>query len=110
MKVLAILMLALAGCAYVEATTNRYDGVPQAWPVDPATVKVLPAEPRERHDRLGEVVVYTPLDPAPAVDAIEKRFREEGAKWGANAVYIVRDTILRDRSERQLVGIAIRYR
>ena len=110
MKAFAILLLVLAGCAYVEATTHQYAGVPQLAAVDPATVKVLPTEPRERHDRLGEVIVYTPLDPAPAVADIEKRFQAEAAKWGANAVYIVRDMQLPARSERQLVGIAIRFK
>jgi len=108
MRLLALLLL--ASCAYVEATTVPYVGVAQFVPVDPATIKVLEYEPRERHDRLGEVVVFASRDPAPAVGDIEKRLREEAAKWGANAVYIVRDIIPPGASERQLVGIAIRYR
>jgi hypothetical protein len=108
MKLPLLLLLLLAGCAYVEATTVPYVGVPTFAPVDPATVKVLAAEPKERHDRLGEVVLYASPDPAPAPADIEKRFREEAAKWGANAVYVVRD-ILPPGRERQLVGIAIRY-
>ena len=102
-------VLALASCAYVEATTVPYVGVEKFAPVDPATVQVLAAEPRERHERLGEVVVHASPDPAPTPADIEKRFREEAAKWGANAVYVVRDTLPPGR-ERQLVGIAIRYR
>jgi len=104
-----LLLLLLAGCAYVEATTVPYVGVPKYDPVDPSTVQVLAAEPKERHDRLGEVVLYASPDPAPTPLDIEKRFREEAAKWGANAVYVVRDILLPGQ-ERQLVGIAIRFR
>lgn len=86
-----------------------YVGVPKYEAVDPATVKVLGAEPKERHDRLGEVVLYASPDPAPTPADIEKRFREEAAKWGANAVYVVRD-LLPPGEDRQIVGIAIRYR
>jgi len=103
------LLLLLAGCAYVEATTVPYVGVPKYEPVDPASVQVLASEPKERHDRLGEVVLYASADPAPAPADIEKRFREEAAKWGANAVYVVRDLLPRGE-DRQIVGIAIRYR
>jgi hypothetical protein len=103
------LLLLLAGCAYVEATTVPYVGVPKFEPVDPATVQVLAAEPKERHDRLGEVVLYASPDPAPASADIEKRFREEAAKWGANAVYVVRDR-LPPGQERRIVGIAVRFR
>ena len=104
-----LLVLLLAGCAYVEATTVPYVGVPKYDPVGPSTVQVLAAEPKERHDRLGEVVLYASPDPAPTPADIEKRFREEAAKWGANAVYVVRD-MLRAGQEREIVGIAVRLR
>lgn len=109
MKALCLAALLLASCAYVEATTVPYVGLPTFAPVDPSTVQVLPAEPKQRHDRLGEVVLYASPDPAPTPADIEKRFREEAAKWGANAVYVVRD-LLPPGQDRQLVGIAIRYR
>jgi hypothetical protein len=110
MRLAPILLFLLAACAYVDATTVPYVGVPTFAPVDPATVKVLGYEPRERHDRLGEVVVYASRDPAPSSAEMENRLREEAAKWGANAVYIVRDIIPPGSSERQLVGIAVRFR
>ena len=102
-------VLVLTACAYVEATTVPYVGVSKFEPVDPATVQVLAAEPKERHDRLGEVVLYASPDPAPTPADIEKRFCEEAAKWGANAVYVVRDT-LPPGQDRQIVGIAVRFR
>ena len=106
----SLCVLLLAGCAYVDATPLPYAGIPRFAPSDPATIKVIEVEPRERYDRLGEVIVYASRDPAPKMGDIEKRLREEAAKWGANAVYIVRDIIPPGASERQLVGIAIRYR
>ncbi len=109
MRLAGLLAFLVAGCAYVEATTVPYGGVPTFAAVDPSRVQVLAAEPRERHDRLGEIVLYASADPAAQPAEIEKRFREEGARWGANAVYVVRDTLVPGR-ERQLVGIAVRYR
>ncbi len=107
MKLLWLLLL--AGCAYVEATTVPSVGVTRFVPVDPSKVQVLAAEPKQRHERLGEVILQTSRDPAPALADIEHRLSEEAAKWGASAVYIVRD-IMVPGNERQIVGIAVRYR
>src|SRR5688500_14027112 len=104
-----LLAASLASCAYVEATTTQYVGVPRFPPVEPAAVQVLPAEPAQRHDRLGEVLLDISVDPAPPVAEIEQRLREEAAKMGASAVYVIRD-VLRPGESRKLVGIAIRYR
>lgn len=106
---LAALACAVASCAYVEATTTQYVGVPRFPPVDAAAVQVLPAEPAQRHDRLGEVLLDISVDPAPPVADVEQRLREEGGKMGANAVYVIRDAI-RPGETRKLIGIAIRYR
>ncbi len=106
---LAALACAVASCAYVEATTTQYVGVPRFPPVDPAAVQVLPGEPAQRHDRLGEVLLDISVEPAPPVADIEQRLREEGGKMGANAVYVIRDAI-RPGETRKLIGIAIRYR
>ena len=37
-----LLAACLASCAYVEATTTQYVGVPRFPPVEPAAVQVLP--------------------------------------------------------------------
>jgi len=105
---LALLCLA-AACAHVEATSVEYVGVPRFPAAEPAAVRVLPAEPAQRHDRLGEVLLDISVDPAPPVADIEQRLREEAAKMGASAVYVIRD-VLRPGESRKLVGIAIRYR
>ena len=106
---LAALACTAASCAYVDATTTQYVGVPRFAPGDPAKVQVLPGEPAQRHDRLGEILLDISVDPAPPVADIEERLREEAAKMGANAVYVIRD-VIRPGEDRKLIGIAIRYR
>ena len=109
MRTLALpLLLAVVACSYVEATTTQYVGEQRFPSVDPSTVQVLAKEPSQRHDRLGEVLLDISVDPAPPVSDIEDRLRREAAKWGANAVYVVRDSIT--PREHKLIGIAIRYR
>src|SRR5688572_9592242 len=105
---LAALACAAASCAYVEATTVPYVGVPRFPAVDAAKVQVLPREPAQRHERLGEVLLDISVDPAPEVAEIEDRLREEAGKMGANAIYVVRD-VARPGETRKLIGIAIRY-
>jgi hypothetical protein len=103
------LCCALASCSYVEATSVQYVGVQRSRPVDSDRVQVLPAEPSRRHDRLGEVLLDISVDPAPSVADIEEKLREEAAKMGASAIYVIRD-VARPGETRKLVGIAIRYR
>ena len=102
-----VLASAVASCAYVEATNTQYVGVPRFPATEPAAVQILRAEPKERHDRLGEVFLQVSVDPAPPVAEIEQRLREEAARMGANAVYVVRDFVL-PGAERKLIGIAVR--
>jgi hypothetical protein len=49
------------------------------------------------------------VDPAPSVADIEQRLREEGAKLGASAVFVVRDQII-PGTGRKLIAVAIRTR
>ena len=106
---LVALALAIASCAYVEATTTQYVGVPRPAPTDAATVQVLPSEPMRVHDRLGEILLDISVDPAPSVAEVEQKLREEGAKMGGNAVFVVRDQIVPSVG-RKLIAVAIRYR
>ena len=99
----------LASCAYVDATTTQYVGVPRFPPTDPATVQVLPAEPMKVHDRLGEILLDISVDPPAAVAEVEQRLREEAAKMGGNAVFVVRDMV-NPNAGRKLIAVAIRYR
>jgi hypothetical protein len=107
---LAVLACAIAACGYINASTTQYVGVPRYAPVDPATVKVLPAEPMQPpHDRLGEILLETSVDPAPSIAEIEQRLREEAAKLGASAIFVARDMVV-PGSTRKLIGVAIRTR
>lgn len=117
---------ALAACsATVESTSTQFVGAPHPQPSDPATVKIVRAEPTEPHDRLGEVVVDASVDPTPPVSQIEDKLRQEAAKLGADAVVVVLDRIqptavyvsgpwwgrsAETVTGRKLVGVAIKYR
>ena len=109
MRFATLLLAAVAACTYVDATTTPYVGVPSYARTDPDKVQVLAAEPRQRFERLGEVFVRASMEPAATRDEIEARLREEAAKWGADAVYVVQDFAIARERERKLVGIAVRY-
>jgi hypothetical protein len=107
---LAALACLAAACAYVEATTTQYVGVPRFPPSDPASVKVLRAEPIQmRYERLGEILLDISVDPPAPVEDVEQRLREEAARWGADAVFVVRDQMMPGLG-RKLIGVAIRTR
>ena len=106
---LAALAWLVASCAYVEATTTQYVGVPRFPPSDPKAVQILRSEPMQTHDRLGEILLDISVDPPPEITEVEQRLREEGAKWGANAVFVVRDQVMPGVG-RKLIGVAIRTR
>ena len=112
MKRFVLLALALlAGCIpYVDATSTRYDGVEKFSPTDPATVQVLDREPKQRFDRIGEVKLDISLDPPAAVADIDSKLRDEAAKMGANAIYVIDGGISYADKQRKLVGIAVRIR
>ena len=106
---LVALACALASCAYVDATTTQYVGVPRFPPTEAKSEQVLNAEPMKTHERLGEILLDISIDPAPPVEDVEARLREEAAKMGANAVFVVRD-MLNPNVGRKLIAVAIRYR
>ena len=127
--VLAGLVAALAGllasCASIDSQSTQYVGAPHQLPSDPAKVVLLRTEPTRPHDRLGEVLVEASTDPAPPIEEVEKRLREQAAKIGADAVVIVLDRIqptgmyvtggwwnqsLEAISGRKLIGVAIKYK
>lgn len=103
------LALLLASCAYVDATTTQYVGVPRFAPSDPKAVQILRGEPMQPHDRLGEILLDVSVDPPPDIGEVEQRLKEEGASWGANAVFVVRDQVMPGVG-RKLIAVAIRYR
>ena len=115
-------VLVLSACATVGVSSERYLGVPQAAPTDPASVEILRKEPKRPHLQLGEVF----LSPSPdaTVDTLETALRTEAAKLGADAAVVVRDRTKRVGTyvtgtwwvryhapvySRQIVAVAIRY-
>jgi len=104
-----LLVCLLAACAYVDATTTQYVGVPRFPPGDPKAVQILRGEPMQPHERLGEILLDISVDPPAAVADIEQRLREETAKMGGNAVFVVRDMV-NPNVGRKLIAVAIRYR
>ena len=105
------LALLLASCMpYIDATSTRYAGTEKFSPTDPATVQVLDREPKQRHDRLGEVKLDISLEPPATVADIDSRLREEAAKMGANAIYVIDGRVVAADKQRKLVGIAVRIR
>lgn len=116
-----ILALLLTGVACARSSGYHfYPQTPRFAPTHPAEVDLLRREPRRDHIRLGEVWVR----PSPRMNRydVEGLLRERTARMGGDALVIVADRYFRDgvvfnywrgaRSvyERQIVGIAIRYR
>ena len=123
------LVFALAGlltsCASIDSQSTQFVGAPHQLPSDPLKVAILRAEPTRPHDRLGEVLVEASINPAPPIEKVEERLREQAAKIGADAVVIVLDRIqptgvyvtggwwnqsLETINGRKLVGVAIKYK
>ncbi|HNQ87109.1 MAG TPA: hypothetical protein PKM73_00590 [Verrucomicrobiota bacterium] len=89
----ALLLAALTGCTSLQTRTMPYVGAPRLAPTDPATIVILHAPPAGEHERLGEVTVDASVDPSPPMEKIEAALRTRAAALGANAVFIVHDSI-----------------
>ena len=120
---LAPMLLLTAACSSVSVSSERLIGAPTFPPTDPASVMILRREPRQPHDRVGEVF----LEPSgnPPVAEMEQALRSETAKLGGHAAVIVQDrtrrigTVVEGRwwnrtarpiYARKIVAVAIRYR
>ena len=126
MKAKSLLILFLASfilanfACYRHYGSRLYPGTPRFAPTHPASVDLLRREPRRDHIRLGEVWIR----PDPRMDRfyVEGVLKEKAARMGADALVIVADRFFREGVvfnywrgpmtvyERQIVGIAIRYR
>lgn len=119
----AAIMLGLTGCAHVSENTRAYLGSPKYAPTEATKVVVLQTEPKEPHERLGEVLLEATSNVSR--DELENRLRQAAAKLGADAVFLAYDrmhvtpivyadwwgpsTVGRDL-RRNIVGIAIKYK
>ena len=86
-------LLALGGCATVDARTTAYVGVEHPAPTLASEVAVLRTEPLRPHVRLGEVLIDASVDPAPPIVQVEEKLREGAAKLGGDAAVVVYDYI-----------------
>jgi hypothetical protein len=122
---LAVFACILTACATVDATTKQDIGAPHFPPSDPARVQILRVEPQKAHERLGDIVVDASTEPAPPVEKIEAKLRDEAGKLGADAVVVVYDRVqptaayvsgplwardIETVTGRKVVGVAIKYR
>lgn len=118
-------LLALSGCATVDARTTAYVGVEHPAPTSDSQVEVLRIEPLRPHVRLGEVLIDASVDPAPPIADVEQKLRDESAKLGGDAVVVVYDHIqpvaayvsgplwsrdIETIQGRKLKGIVIKYK
>jgi hypothetical protein len=85
---------------------NYYPDAPRFAATDPARVALLKSQPRRELIRLGEVW----MRPSPDMDRyyVEGVLRNKAAGMGADALVIVADR--EDAGQRQIAGIAIRYK
>lgn len=86
-------LLAVSGCATVNAQTTAYVGAEHSAPTLASEVVVLRTEPTRPYVRLGEVVIDASVDPVPPITQVEQKLREEAAKLGGDAVVVVYDHI-----------------
>jgi hypothetical protein len=116
---LAALMLGIVSC-YRPYGYSFYPGVPRFAPTNPGAVELMRRDPRRDHIRLGEVWIRP--DPGMGRGYVEGILREKAALMGAEALVIVADRYFREgvvynywrgrtaAYERQIVGVAIRFR
>ena len=78
--------LALCGCASISVNTKDYLGLPKYAPSDPARVQILAAEPKQAHEKLGEIMLT--VGGNPAREKLEQKLKRAAAKLGADAVFV----------------------
>jgi hypothetical protein len=120
----AAALCALAGCTVSSSAVVRYSDAPVLAPTQ-AWVPIVRFEPYRAYEKLGEITVWTDMNPALSNEEIEARLRAGAQSLGADAVVVTDDRILpADEStnipgatrrgdadwKRTLVAVAIRYR
>ena len=113
----------LAGCSSISERTHAYLGSPSFSPTDAAKVKILPSEPAQPKDRLGEIMLH--IEGNPSREAVDKRLISAAAKLGAEAVFVTYDRMVvfpvvyagrwgpvgvSHEMGRDVVAVAIRYK
>ena len=112
------------GCASISTQSNAFLGSPHYPPTTAASVKILMEEPKQPMERLGQV--FLSVEGQPKREDLERRLREEAARLGANAVFVVSDKLHVfpyvywdpwwgpsgnfEETRRDIVGIAVRLK
>jgi len=90
---LCIFIAILSGCTSIIAASEPFIGAPTYPPTDPATIQILREAPSRPYEKLGEILIE-PQSGNPPVEKIEQKLREEGAKFGADALLITFDKLM----------------
>jgi len=124
-KLLAIVLATAAivgfSACYSYMGHRYYLNTPSFAPTNPAHVQLLRQEPKRQHIQLGEVWIRP--EPGMSAHFVENSLRERASAMGADALVIVEDRYFnryvvgysywhghRAYRERDIVGVAIRYR
>ncbi|HEX9902000.1 MAG TPA: hypothetical protein VGB72_03970 [Acidobacteriota bacterium] len=124
---LLVLLLAMAlaivgfSACYSYMGHRYYLNTPSFAPTNPGHVQLLRHEPKRQHIQLGEVWIRP--EPGMSSHFVENSLRERASAMGADALVIVEDRYFnryvgrysywhghRAYRERDIVGVAIRYR
>lgn len=113
----------LTGCASISERTHAYLGSPRLPPTDPARVRILPGEPPEPKDRLGQVMLS--IAGNPSRETVEDKIRRGAARLGADAAFVTYDRMhvipvvyagrwgpvgMSEELRRALVAVAIKFK
>jgi hypothetical protein len=79
----------LTGCTSISEHSHAYLGSPNYAQTDPAMIQILPGEPSQPKERLGEI--FLSVEGSPPRTELEQKLRQEASKLGADAVFIVSD-------------------
>jgi len=117
--IVAAIMIGTIACSPFSGQ-YRYTRTPYFEPTDPGRMQLLRHAPRRPHIQLGEVWIRP--DPGMSPTYVENALRARAASLGADAVVIISDRYFnrhvvrhywyghRIYREREIVGVAIRYR
>lgn len=88
---LACTVCSCSSTSPISAHTTQYAGAPPQRPTQPANVRVLRFEPTQPNQNIGEIVLLVPRDAALSREQVNDKLRQEAAKLGADAVFVVDD-------------------
>ena len=116
--------LAVCGCSSIDVNSKAYLGLPKYASTDPTKVAILAAEPKQAHERVGEILLS--VQGNPPRQKLEDKLKRAAANLGADAVYVLQDKThvfpivyagwwagpygVSDSFNRNIVAAAIKYK